>query len=139
MKSSRQYGELCYPFIHETSTLCDFEMVTDELCTLIGMALSAMPPEMADLAADLDQLQPLAFHVNGSIRGKLAVQAIDKTLNINIPPGTDSDKTFRLKEMGMPEYSNPKQRGDAYVRVVITVPKNLSEKDREVLSRFVKG
>lgn len=71
--------------------------------------------------------------------GKLAVQAIDKTLNINIPPGTDSDKTFRLKEMGMPEYSNPKQRGDAYVRVVITVPKNLSEKDREVLSRFVKG
>ncbi len=45
MKSSRHYGELCYPFIHETSTLCDFEMVTDELCTLIGMALSAMPPE----------------------------------------------------------------------------------------------
>ena len=40
MKSSRHYGELCYPFIHETSTLCDFEMVTDELCTLIGMALS---------------------------------------------------------------------------------------------------
>ena len=77
MKSSRHYGELCYPFIHETSTLCDFEMVTDELCTLIGMALSAMPPEMADLAADLDHLQPLAFHVNGSIRGTLAVEEAD--------------------------------------------------------------
>ncbi|MCD6010638.1 MAG: DnaJ-class molecular chaperone with C-terminal Zn finger domain [Flavipsychrobacter sp.] len=70
--------------------------------------------------------------------GKLPVQAIDKTLNINIPPGTDSDKVFRLKEMGMPEYSNPKQRGDAYVRVVLTVPKNLSDKDRELLARFAK-
>ena len=49
----------------------------DELCTLIGMALSAMPPEMADLAADLDHLQPLAFHVNGSIRGTLAVEEAD--------------------------------------------------------------
>lgn len=66
--------------------------------------------------------------------GKTPVQAIDKTLNINIPPGTDSDKTFRLKEMGMPEYSNPKQRGDSYVRMVITVPKNLSERDKEILS-----
>ncbi len=66
--------------------------------------------------------------------GKLSVQAIDKTLNINIPAGTDSDKTFRLKEMGMPEYSNPRQRGDSYVRVSITVPKNLSEKEIEMLT-----
>lgn len=70
--------------------------------------------------------------------GKLPVQAIDKTININIPAGTDSDKVFRLKEMGMPEYSNPKQRGDAYVRVVLTVPKTLSDKDREILARFAK-
>ena len=68
--------------------------------------------------------------------GKLTVQLLDKSLSINIPAGTDSDKTFRLKEMGMPEYSNPKQRGDAYVRVVITVPKNLSERDRELLSQL---
>lgn len=69
--------------------------------------------------------------------GKLTVQLLDKSLSINIPAGTDSDKTFRLKEMGMPEYSNPKQRGDAYVRVVITVPKNLSDKDKELLSHMI--
>jgi len=68
--------------------------------------------------------------------GKMPVNAIDKTLNINIPPGTDSDKTFRLKEMGMPEYSNPKQRGDCYVRVMITVPKTLSEKEKELLEQL---
>jgi curved DNA-binding protein len=70
--------------------------------------------------------------------GKLSVQAIDKALKINIPPGTDSDKTFRLKEMGMPEYSNPKQRGDSYVRVIINVPKNLSDADKEVLAGISK-
>lgn len=69
--------------------------------------------------------------------GKMPVNAIDKTLNINIPPGTDSDKTFRLKEIGMPEYSNPKQRGDCYVRVMITVPKTLSDKEKELLEQLV--
>lgn len=77
MQSSKNRAELCYPFIHETSVLCDFEVVTDEWCTLIGMAVSATPPELADLRADLEQAQPLAFHVNGSIRGRLAVEESD--------------------------------------------------------------
>lgn len=77
MKPGSNRDELCYPFIYESSSLCDFEIVTDELCGHVGMALSALPVEMADLAADLDRLQPLAFHVNGSIRGRLAVTEDD--------------------------------------------------------------
>jgi curved DNA-binding protein len=71
--------------------------------------------------------------------GKLPVQAIDKTISINIPAGTDSDKTFRLKGMGMPKYSDPNQRGDSYVRVVMTVPKNLSDQERELWDRLAKS
>ena len=70
--------------------------------------------------------------------GKLSVNTIDKSLNINIPAGTDSNKTFRLKETGMPIYNNPRQRGDSYVRVTITVPKNLSEEDKQTLARMAK-
>ena len=77
MKPGKNLDELCYPFIYETSYLCDYEVITDELCTLIGMALSAMPPEMEDLVQDLATLQPLAFHANGSIRGRLAVSEAD--------------------------------------------------------------
>ncbi|MDR3005972.1 MAG: hypothetical protein LBV14_17280 [Acidovorax sp.] len=77
MKPSRILDEVCYPFICETSYLCDFEVSTDELCALIGSALDATPTEYADLLADLDRLQPLAFHINGSIRGKLAVEESD--------------------------------------------------------------
>jgi cob(I)alamin adenosyltransferase len=77
MKESKNWDEVCYPFIHQTSYLCDFEVVTDEWCTLIGMAYSAIPSEWTDMADDLDRIQPLAFHVNGSIRGKLAVEEVD--------------------------------------------------------------
>ena len=77
MKPSRNLDEVCYPFIHETSVLCDFEVITDELCGHIGAAWSHTPTDMPDIAADLDQLQPLAFHVNGSIRGRLAVDEQD--------------------------------------------------------------
>lgn len=68
--------------------------------------------------------------------GKLSVQTIDKTLSINIPAGTDSNKTFRLKDIGMPVYDNPEKRGDYYVRMVITVPKNLSEQEKEMFKKL---
>lgn len=80
MKPGRNRDELCYPFIYETSYLCDFEVATDALCGHIGAALSLLPEagtSMRDIAQDLDRLQPLAFHVNGSIRGRLAVGESD--------------------------------------------------------------
>lgn len=77
MKPGGNRDELCYPFIYETAWLCDYEVVTDELCGHIGAALSCLDPGMDDLARDLDRLQPLAFHLNGSIRGRLAISEDD--------------------------------------------------------------
>lgn len=71
--------------------------------------------------------------------GKLPVQVIDKTINITIPAGTDSAKTFRLKGMGMPKYKDPTQRGDSYVRVMITVPKNMTEENKEALAQLAEN
>lgn len=77
LKKSKNLDEVCYPFVLESSCLCDYEIITDELCTLLGMALSALGPEMDDIAADLERLQPLVFHANGSVRGHLAVDEED--------------------------------------------------------------
>ncbi len=68
--------------------------------------------------------------------GKLPVQTIDKVLNISIPAGTDSNKTFRLKGTGMPVYDMADQRGDSYVRVVITVPRQLSEEEKKLFTQL---
>ncbi len=77
MKHGGDLDELCYPFIYETSWLCDYEVVTDELCSHLGLAYALLPEACGDIGADLDRLQPLAFHLNGSIRGRLAVEEAD--------------------------------------------------------------
>jgi curved DNA-binding protein len=70
--------------------------------------------------------------------GKQVVSAIDKQLTVTIPAGTDSNKVFRLKGMGMPHYDNPQERGDYYARLVITVPKNLTTKENNLIDEWEK-
>jgi len=73
----KDWDEICYPFIHEPSHLCDFEVVTDELCSVIGGILSFLPNGNEDIFKDLSHLQPLCWHLNGSIRGRLAINDTD--------------------------------------------------------------
>ena len=79
MTKNKDLDELCYPFIHEQGYLCDFEVITDELCTQVGMCLALLGDSHPDLVADLERLQPLCWHVNGSIRGRLAIVEDDMT------------------------------------------------------------
>jgi curved DNA-binding protein len=79
--------------------------------------------------------QPLDLYT-AVLGGKVTVQTIDKAVNMNIPAGTDSHKTLRLKGMGMPIFNKPDERGDAYVRMVLTTPKNLSEEEKELFEKL---
>ena len=73
-KPSENKDELCYPFIYEQSYLCDFEVATDELCNHLGAVLAKLPDELKEVKQDLYCLQPLVYHLNGSIRGRLAIK-----------------------------------------------------------------
>lgn len=78
MKHSRDFDENCYPFIYEDGALCDFEVFTDELCGHLGAALSLLEDaDGQDIRDDLALIQPLAFHANGSVRGRLAISEAD--------------------------------------------------------------
>ncbi|MDF2184890.1 ATP--cob(I)alamin adenosyltransferase [Grimontia hollisae] len=65
--------EICYPFIYETALTCDYEIHTDELCSLVGMALATLPDGFDDVREDLETLHPKIYHLNGSVRGKNAI------------------------------------------------------------------
>lgn len=78
LKFGKNIDEMCYPFMYEAASLCDFEIITDELCGHIGAIISHLPEDMPDIATDLEHIQPLAFHINGSIRGRLAVGEADQ-------------------------------------------------------------
>ncbi|WP_299731742.1 cobalamin adenosyltransferase [uncultured Endozoicomonas sp.] len=75
LKYSGDIRELCYPFIYEESPLCDYEIITDELCATLGGVISELENDerFADIYDFLDKLQPRIFHMNGSIRGKQAI------------------------------------------------------------------
>ncbi len=81
--------------------------------------------------------QPIDLYT-AVLGGKIAVQSISKTVNMTIPAGTDSNKTFRLKGLGMPHYKDPETFGDAYVRVVIQTPKNLSKEEKELFEQLAQ-
>lgn len=71
--------------------------------------------------------------------GKINVSGIDKTVKMEIPAGSDSLRTFRLKNMGMPYHDEPDRRGDAYVRLVIHTPKNISGEERKIWEQLRKN
>ena len=64
--------------------------------------------------------------------GSISTTVINRPINIAVPPGTDSGKTFRLKGLGMPKYSG-EGHGDCYLKVNIVVPKNLTKNEMELL------
>jgi len=61
--------------MREESCLVDYEIRTDSLTTRIGAVLPILRDDEACLVVyeDLHMIQPLAYHINGSVRGKLAI------------------------------------------------------------------
>lgn len=72
-KLSKNIDEVCYPFIYEHSLKCDYEILTDELCRQVGGILAELPADFGELVQELEILQPMVYHLNGSIRGKCAL------------------------------------------------------------------
>ncbi|ANU28535.1 hypothetical protein [Planococcus versutus] len=74
---------LCYPFMRESAATVDFEIRTDSLTTRIGEALS-LTKDIEVIQRDLQILQPMAYHLNGSVRGKVAIQDEDLQMLSNM-------------------------------------------------------
>jgi molecular chaperone DnaJ len=77
---------------------------------------------------------PVTF-VQAALGAELEVPTLDGKVKYTIPEGTQSGSTFRLKGKGIPRI-NSNVRGDQYVRVFVEVPKNLNEKQKNLLRQF---
>ena len=77
MKKDMRYS--CYPFMREKSCLVDYEIRTDSLTTRIGDCLSILRRyhQLQEIIAIVTKIQPLAYHANGSVRGRLAIMPED--------------------------------------------------------------
>lgn len=59
----------------------------------------------------------------------------NKMVKINIPPGTQSGKIFRLRGKGFPEL-NSYRKGDLLVQVKVWTPEKLSQREKELLEEL---
>lgn len=62
----------------------------------------------------------------------LQVPTLDGKVQYNVPAGTQSGDVFKLKGKGIQSLNN-RGRGDELVRVIVDVPRNLNEKQKQLL------
>jgi molecular chaperone DnaJ len=70
-----------------------------------------------------------------TLGAKIEVPTIDGRSLVRIPPGTDSGKTLRLKEKGVPSARNG-ERGDQYVEIQVVVPPPTDERVRNLMKEL---
>ncbi len=77
---------------------------------------------------------PLSF-ATAVLGGEVEAPTLDGPTTIKIPPGTQSEKTFRLRGKGVRNVRSGRV-GDLYCRVSIETPVNLTKEQEELLRRF---
>lgn len=70
-----------------------------------------------------------------ALGGVLEVETIDDPVKIRIQPGTQPGTLIRLRGKGVPHVRGS-GRGDQYVKVQLTVPTNLTKKQKELLEEL---
>ncbi len=77
---------------------------------------------------------PITF-TQAALGDKISVPTLSGTASVTIPSGTPSHTLLRLRGEGMPRLRS-RATGDLLVRVIISVPKGLTEKQKELLREF---
>lgn len=80
---------------------------------------------------------PITF-AQAVLGAELEIPTIDGKVKYDLPEGTQSGTTFRLKGKGIPSI-NGRGRGDQYVTVYIETPRNLNREQKEALKKFAES
>ena len=84
--------------------------------------------------ADLYMDMPISF-VQAALGSELEIDTLEGKVKYNMPAATQTGTTFRLKEKGI-KHLRADKKGDLYVKVNITVPRKLTDRQKELLMEF---
>jgi molecular chaperone DnaJ len=85
---------------------------------------------------DLHCTVPLAY-TQATLGATLELETLDGVEELEIPRGTTSGTTFRLRGRGVPHLER-RSRGDLLVEVVVDVPARLSDDEEELIRRLAE-
>jgi curved DNA-binding protein len=86
---------------------------------------------------DIYQTVPLDLY-KALLGGELIVQTLDGKVKLNIPPETPGGKYFRLAGRGIPEFKNPANRGNYFIKTEISLPEKLTMKEKELIKKLAE-
>ncbi len=79
---------------------------------------------------------PITF-AQAVLGAELEIPTIDGKVKYELPEGTQTGTTFRLKGKGIPSI-NGRGRGDQYVTVYIETPRSLNREQKDALKKFAE-
>ena len=79
---------------------------------------------------------PITF-AQATLGDKIQVPTLDGKVEYEIPEGTQTGTVFRLKGKGITKLRS-NVRGDQYVKVTVEIPKNLNDKQKDLVRQFAK-
>lgn len=64
------------------------------------------------------------------------IKTVDGDYDLRIPAGTQSNQEFIIRGKGVPFLGNGSKRGDQIVKIIVDIPLNLSNKEKEILKEY---
>lgn len=100
---------------------------------IVGVQIKASPIFRRE-GTSVYYKQSISF-LQAVLGSELEIPTIDGPMKHNMPEGTQTGTTFRLRGKGIQELRG-KGRGDQFVTVVVEVPKSLTEEQKQALLAF---
>ena len=81
---------------------------------------------------------PISF-TQAALGATIEVPTLDGKVRYTIPEGTQTGTVFRLRGKGIPYLQSKGGRGDQFVTITITVPKNMTAEQKERLHAYAES
>ncbi|MFB6310963.1 MAG: molecular chaperone DnaJ [Salinirussus sp.] len=94
-------------------------------------------PEFERDGDDLRKTVPVSFPT-AVFGDTVMVETLDGAVELEVPAGTQSGETFRLRNKGMPRLQR-RGNGDLYAQVQVVTPQDLNAEQREALQEFAEA
>ena len=105
---------------------------------VLGEVLVSRHPLFQRQDRDIYSTAPVTF-VQAALGGDVHIKTIDGEVIYNVKPGTQTDTRVRLRNKGVPSLRNKQVRGDHYVTLVVQVPTQLTQEQKDILLQFDKA
>lgn len=73
--------------------------------------------------------------VQAALGDNVLISTLEGDINLKIPEGTQYGQTLRIRDKGVVD-PNGRGKGDMYVRILVEIPKKLTEKQKNILREF---